>query len=121
MVNESKLAPLLNSLIEDNPTYRFPYPAISKELLQMFLNRDEFDYFSIQAFKKLKKEYGNTVAHIFLTTMDMKMHLQEINIHEIELEEYSQLLEDFISTLESLHITKIDKRSPDGELLQAMI
>jgi hypothetical protein len=121
MYNESKIAPLLNSLIKDNQTYKFPYEAISKEMLQMFLNRDEFEYFSIQAFKKLKREYGSTLAHIFLTTMDLKMHLQEIDIHTISLENYSDLVEDFISTLESLYITKIDKRSPDGELLKAMI
>jgi hypothetical protein len=120
MYERTTITPLLESLIQDNPTFKFPFYSISQELLQMFLNKDEFDYFCIQCYNKLKREYGSTIAHIFLTTLNMKLDDKTNSIHLISIEEYSELIEELISTFENLYITKVEKKSPDGELMSAL-
>jgi hypothetical protein len=86
----------------------------------MFLEPLEFDYFTIQSYKKLKREFGETVAHIFLTTLDMKLQLKERDIYTLSVEQYQSEMENFLITLERLYITKVDKRSSDGEMMSAM-
>lgn len=121
MFERKKITPLLEALIDDNSTYKFPFESISKELLNMFLNQEEFDYFSIQAYRKLKREFGNVLAHIFLTTMELKLNLKERDVHQMTLEEYQESIEALISSLEVLYITRIEKKSPDGEIMTALI
>lgn len=121
MIEKNAILPLLNDIIKDNESIKFPVECIHKELISMFLNPEEFDYFSIQSYRKLKREYGYTIAHIFLTTMDSKLKLNQRNIRTLTEEEYSSEVENFISTLENLTITRIPKDSPDGEMLSAMI
>ena len=121
MTKEQSIFPLLNDLVRDNPSYKFPIESITKELTQMFLLQDEFEYFSIQTFRKLKRDYGNTIAHIFLTVMDMKLNLNKRDIHTIPTEQYQNEIENFITSLENLLITRIEKDSSDGELISAMI
>lgn len=87
----------------------------------MFLNPEEFDYFSIQSYRKLKREFGYTIAHIFLTTMDSKLKLKERDIRSLTNDEYGVEIENFISCLENLIITRVPKNSPDGEMMSAMI
>lgn len=87
----------------------------------MFMNPEEFDYFSIQCYRNLKREYGYTIAHIFLTTMDSKLKLKERNIRSLTDEEYGNEIENFITCLENLTITRVPKNSPDGEMMSAMI
>lgn len=121
MTKQQSIFPLLNDLVRDNPSYRFPIESITKELTQMFLLQDEFEYFSIQTFRKIKRDYGATVAHIFLTVMDMKLNLNKRDIHSLTTQEYQEEIEEFISSLEKILITRIEKDSGDGELLSAMI
>ncbi len=87
----------------------------------MFLEPLEYDYFMIQAYRKLKREYGDTIAHIFLSTLEMRMGSKEKEVYGLTLQEYQERMENFLSTLERLYITKVDKRSPDGEMMSAMI
>ena len=119
-MEQQKLIPLLQSVVQDNPTYKFPVETISKELTSLFLNPLEFDYFTIQSYRKLKREYGDTVAHIFLTTLEIKLSIKERDIYSLSTQEYQTEMENFLSTLENLYITKIDKRSSDGEMMSAM-
>lgn len=122
MVDHKKtLEPLLVSIVSDNPTYNFPHQAISKEMIGLFLDRREFDYFMMQAYKRLKSDYGFAVAHIFLSTLELKLDLQNRDIHTITDIEYQQGIENVLTTLEQLKFTKVDKNSPDGEMLSAMI
>jgi hypothetical protein len=121
MFEKQAITPLLESVIQDNPTYKFPVESIVKELTNMFIEPLEFDYFTIQAFRKLKREYGETIAHIFLTTLDLKMKLKERDIHSLSVQQYQSEMEEFLYSLERLYITKVDKSSPDGEMMTAMI
>jgi hypothetical protein len=114
------LIPLLASVVRDNPTFKFPIEIIAKELTSMFLEPLEFDYFTIQSYRKLKREYGDTVAHIFLTTLEMKLRIKERDIYSLSTQEYQVEMESFLSTLENLYITKVDKKSSDGEMMTAM-
>jgi hypothetical protein len=120
MSNHSTLSPLLESIVQDNTTYKFPMECINKELINMFVEKDEFDYFMMQSYKKLKREYGSTIAHIFITHLELKLDIHKIDIHNLSLQEYQDKIEYLITSLENLHITRIDKNSPDGQLMSAM-
>lgn len=121
MLEKQAITPLLESVIQDNPTYKFPLETISKELTNMFLEPLEYDYFMIQSYKKLKREYGDTIGHIFLQVAQMKMTTPDRDIYTLTVQEYQSKMDDFISTLENLYITKVDRHSPDGEMMSAMI
>lgn len=121
MSTQQSIAPLLESLVQDNETYKFPIESINKELTNMFLEPLEFDYFLMQAFRKLKREYGTTIAHIFISTLELKLKTRERDIYTLTETQYQIEMESFLSTLENLLITKIEKNSPDGEMLTAMI
>jgi hypothetical protein len=120
MEQQQALIPLLTSVVQDNPTYKFPVETISKELTSMFLEPLEFDYFTIQSYRKLKREFGETIAHIFLSTLDLKLQLKERDIYTLSTQEYQAEMENLLTTLENLYITKVDKRSSDGEMMTAM-
>jgi len=115
-----KLYPLLESVVKDNPTYKFQVESISKELIAMFIEPLEFDYFTSMIYKKLKKEYGETVGHIFLSTIELKLNLRDRDIYTLSTKEYQSEMENFLLTLENLFITRIDKNSSDGEMMSAM-
>jgi hypothetical protein len=119
-MEQQALIPLLESVVRDNPTYKFPIEVISKELTSMFLEPLEFDYFTIQSYRKLKREFGETIAHIFLSTLDLKLNLKERDIYTLSTAEYQAEMENLLTTLENLYITKVDKRSSDGEMMSAM-
>jgi len=121
MSSTQNILPLLQSIVDDNITFKFPLELIQKELLNMFMEREEFDYFRMMCYRKLKREYGQTIAHIFLQVMEIKLELQKIDIFTIPVMEYQDRIEIFISTLERLYITRIDKKSPDGEMMSAMV
>jgi hypothetical protein len=115
------ISPLLESVIQENPTYKFPIEFIGKELTNMFLEPLEYDYFMIQCYKKLKMEFGETIGHIFLQVSEMKMNTPDRNVYTLTEQEYQSKMDDFLSTLENIYITKVDKNSPDGEMMSAMI
>jgi hypothetical protein len=117
---KSSLTPLLESIIQDNPTFKFPVELIDKELVSMFLHQEEFEYFMMQSFKKLKKEYGSMISHIYLTHLEMKLDLSNENIYNLTQKDYQDRVEGLITSLEKLQITRIDKDSPDGVLMSAM-
>jgi len=119
-MEQKSLIPLLADVVRDNPTFKFPVEIIVKELTSMFLEPLEFDYFAIQSYRKLKREYGDTIAHIFLTTLEIKLSIKERDIYSLSAQEYQTEIENFISSLENLYITKIDKKSSDGEMMSAM-
>lgn len=121
MSSTSTIYPLLESVIKDHRTFKFPIKFIHKELLAAFMQPFEFDYFMTMCFKKLKSEYGYTVGHIFLQVMEIKLKTANRDIYSLTESEYHTEMENFISSLENIYITKIDKDSPDGELLSAMI
>lgn len=121
MIEKNTIQPLLNDIIKDNESYKFPIEFIQKELLSMFMNPEEFDYFTMQSYRSLKREYGFTIAHIFLTTLETKLKLKFRDIRILTEEQYREEVEAFISTLENLVITRIPKDSSDGEMMSAMI
>jgi hypothetical protein len=99
-MEKQSLLPLLESVVQDNPTYKFPVETISKELTSMFIEPLEFDYFTIQSYRKLKREFGDTLAHIFLSTLEMKLILKERDIYKLSTQEYQEEIENFITTME---------------------
>lgn len=121
MFPRASISPLLESIVRDNETFKFPIESINKELTEMYLEPLEFDYFMIQAYRKLKKEYGTTIAHIFISTLELKMESQKKDIYQLSTTEYQMRMDKFLECLENLYITKIDKNTPDGEMLSAMI
>lgn len=116
----TEIAPLLESIVRDNPTYPFPTEIIEKELLSLFLTQEEFEYFMMSCYKKLKKESTHVIANIFLTALEIHLDTNKVDPHTLSKEEYQTKLDDFISQLETMNITIIDKKSPDGILMSAM-
>jgi hypothetical protein len=53
--------------------------------------------------------------------MHIKMQLEKEDIYTLSQFEYQERVEDFLTTLENLYITKIEKNTPDGEMMSAMI
>jgi hypothetical protein len=119
-MERQSLLPLLESVVRDNPTYKFPIETINKELVSLFMNPLEFDYFTIQSYRKLKREFGDTLAHIFLSTLELKLNLKDRDIYKLSTQEYQAEIENFITTMENLYITKVNKKSSDGEMMSAM-
>jgi hypothetical protein len=115
------ISPLLKDLIRDNPTYPFPISTIRNELTQLLISQEEFDYFMWAAYRKIKKQHSDLVAKIFITTAEVVLDLHNKDIHEIDYTTYHDLMEQFYNTLSTLKITRVDKGSPDGELLTAMM
>lgn len=120
-MSKPALFPLLKSVVSDNPTYKFPIEAINKELTSMFLEPLEFDYFMIQAYRKLKKDFEPAISHIFLQHLEIKLLGKDKNLYHLTLPEYQARMEDYLNSLDNLYISKIDKKSSDGEMLSAMI
>lgn len=105
---------LLNQVVKDNQTFKFPVEYISKELINMYMSQEEIEYFTGQAYRRIKNEFGLTYAHIFLTTFNLKLRPDEVDLTRLPIERYQEEINDFITTLESLYITRIEKKSPDG-------
>lgn len=115
-----QITPLLENIVRDNPTYPFPVSVIEKELLSMFINQEEYEYFMMMCYRKIKKEFGVVMGNIFLTTLEMILDTQNVDPHNLSKEEYSEKIDKVISTLETMNVTIIDKKSPDGSLMSAM-
>ena len=58
MAQEGAIFNLLDDVIKDNPTFKFPVEEIRQELNQMLTNQIEFDYFFRQAYTKIKSNYS---------------------------------------------------------------
>jgi hypothetical protein len=115
-----QITPLLTDIVRDNPTYPFPLPLIEKELYSLLVNQEEYEYFMMVCYRRLKKEVGVVIGNIFLTTLEMILDTQNKDPHTLSNEDYISKIDEVISTLEGMNITIIDKKSPDGILMSAM-
>lgn len=114
------LTPLLENIIKDNETFKFPCELIEDDLMSMFLSQNEFDYFMMQCYKKLKKDASYLIANIFLTSLETILDIRNTNLYELSEQEYQDKLDGFISILEVMYITIVPKHSPDGEIMEAL-
>jgi hypothetical protein len=118
---KTEISPLLEDVINDNPTYPFPILTINDELLQMYLHQEEFQYFMMESYKKLNREHPSIFGQVFLTTLEMILSTNTTDPYTRSAEDYQFHIDRFITVLESLQITRIEKNSPDGEMMQAML
>ena len=117
---EQEISPLLESVVQDNPTYPFPIETIRYELLELLTNQLELQYFVIQANKKLKRDHHKIFANIFLTTLQLVFEDDKGEIEDLPYDLYQSRIERLTSVLENMKITRVEKNSPDGEMLSAM-
>jgi hypothetical protein len=117
---EKQLEPLLQSVIQDNPTYPFPIETIRYELLELLTNQLELQYFVIQSDRKLKQSHPKIFANIFLTTLQLVFEGDKGEIEDLPYELYQSRIERLTSVLENMKITRIPKDNPDGIMLSAM-
>lgn len=118
---KTEISPLLHAIVDDNPTYNFPVDSIRDELIQLYMNQLEFEYFMMQGYKKLKNQYHIVFANVFLTTLEQVMDTVGNDPHILEHNVYQSKIDYFISVLENLRVTRVEKNSPDGEILSVMI
>lgn len=112
---------LLKDVVNDNPTIKFPIELIHPELIQTFLNPEEFDYFTTICYQKLKREYGQVYGHAFLSLLELRMKLSRRSVYDLDKEVFQVEFDNFLYSLENLYITRINKDSPDGEMMSEMI
>jgi hypothetical protein len=117
----TEVTPLLENVIYDNPTYPFPIQSIREELSQLFLHQEEYHYFIQQAYRVLNRDHHSIFATIFITTLEFVLDTKTQDPYILSPEEYYSKIDHFIDVLENLSITRIEKDSPDGELLSAMV
>jgi len=115
-----QVSPLLENIVYDNPTYTFPIQSIRDELSQLFIHQEEFSYFIQQAYRVLNQEHHSIFATVFITTLEFVLDTKTQDPYTLSPEEYYSKIDHFIEVLENLSITRIEKDSPDGELLSAM-
>lgn len=86
----------------------------------MFLDKDDFDNGLMRAYFKLKRKYNVVMADIFMTIANKKLQIAEMDFRNMEQSDYEDWVEDFINSLERVRITRIEKNSPDGQMLTQM-
>jgi hypothetical protein len=118
--NKQEITPLLESIVLDNPTYNFPIATIQVEITNMFVHQEEFDYFLMMAYRKLKREHNQIIANIFITTCELILDLRNIDVYQLPPETFYEKIEVLYDTLNTLKITRISKETPDGVLMTAM-
>ena len=86
----------------------------------MYLDKNDFNEGLMKSYHKLKRKYNEVMANIFLTSVEMVLNLKEIDFRTLSDIEYQEKMDFLMDTLSSLTITRIEKRSPDGEMLTTM-
>jgi|688.fasta_scaffold110258_7 hypothetical protein len=120
MENTKSPIPLLESVVKDHETYDFPVDSIRAELLQMLLHQEEFDYFFSQCSRKLKMDYPKIFSTIFINTVNLKLGMDDIDVYELSKEDYESVILNLTESLENLQITRVEKNTPDGEMMSEM-
>jgi hypothetical protein len=118
---KTEITSLLKDVVNDNQTYPFPILTIQSELLQMYLHQEEFEYFLGQCYHKLNKEHPRIFSQVFLTTLELILDTKTISVHQRSTEDYQFVFDRFMNVLEQLQVTRIEKNSPDGEMLTEMM
>lgn len=111
---------LLIDIVQDNPSYQFPLQTIQNELYQLFTHHDEFDYFMMRCYNTLNDNHHSIFGHTFLTILEDVLQTNSIDVYSIPTEEYELKIDKIISILENTYITRVDKNTPDGEMLKVM-
>jgi hypothetical protein len=111
---------LLKDVIEDNPTFNFPIELIRSELTFLVINSLEFDYFMMRIYTKLEMTYGRIYGQIFLDVINRFTNYTNTQITQLDESSYSQCMDSAITFLEGIKVTRIDKNTPDGEMLLLM-
>jgi len=112
--------PLLESIVRDNESYDFPIDTIRMELLQMILNQFEFDYFLGECHKKLKMNYPTVFSTIFFNSL--MLHLDGYDdVYKMSSDDYTNCILKLTEQLENTQVTRIEKNSPDGEMMSEII
>lgn len=86
----------------------------------MLVNQDEFDYFMMEAYRVIKNQYGFAYGHIFLTILESKIKVVNLDVLTLSYTEYQAMVTELIETLENVMVTRVEKDSPDGEMLTVM-
>ena len=116
----TEISPLLENIVKDNPTYDFPVQSIREELVQLFMHQEEYHYFIQQSYRILNIDHHKIFADVFLTTLELMLETNNQDPYLLSADEYHSKIDTFIEVLENLSITRIEKNSPDGELMSAM-
>jgi hypothetical protein len=117
----TEISPLLENIVNDNPTYDFPVQSIREELVQLFMHQEEYHYFIQQSYRILNRDHHKIFADVFLTTLELVLETNNQDPYLLSSDEYHSKIDSFIEVLENLKITRIEKNSPDGELMSAMV
>jgi hypothetical protein len=119
-MNNVNLNEFLTTIASDHQQFEFPIQVIQQELTIMYLDKDDFDNGLMKAYHKLRRKYNEVLANIFITTLELKFNIKDTDFRKLTDEEYQNKLDEAFQTLSNLVITRIEKRSSDGEMLTTM-
>jgi hypothetical protein len=117
---KATLYDFLEVIIKDNPTYPFPIHLVREELVALLLSQEEFLYFVKQIHSKLSNFDGTMTANIFTTLLDRSILQDNTSPEDLPYQEYALKISDLIARLEDIQITRIDRSSPDYDMLKEM-
>lgn len=117
---KATLYDFLEVIIKDNPTYPFPIHLVREELIALLLSQEEFLYFVKQIHAKLSNFDGTMTANIFTTLLDRSILQDNTSPEDLPYQEYALKISDLIARLEDIQITRIDRSSPDYDMLKEM-
>jgi hypothetical protein len=111
---------LLIDIIQDNPSYQFPIQIIQEDLYQLFTHHDEFDYFMMRCYNTLNDNHHSIFGNTFLNIIQDVLDTNSVDVYSISTDEYELKIDKVISILENTYITRVEKNTPDGEMLKLM-
>lgn len=119
-MSTTSLYDFLEVIVNDNPTYPFPIHLIREELTALLLSQEEFLYFVQQIYKKLATFDKTITANVFTTLLDRSILQDNTSPEDLPYSEYAIKITTLIQSLEDIQITRIDKSSPDYDMLKEM-
>ena len=94
---------------------------IVTEMTQLYLSQEEYDYHQMMIFRKLKRMYGKVISNIYVTTCEMFLDCHKQDMTQIPYDQYVEKIDKLWNILEHMMITRIEKKSPDGEMMDVMV
>ncbi len=120
LIQSPPLYKLLKYVVKDNPTYNFPSSTIINELTRLYLNQNDFNNIVSIIYEKLYTNNSEVVSQTFIHCLQRVFPMDESIIDSIPEEKYYAYVEELIDLLQSVKITRVDKRSADGVMISAM-
>lgn len=119
-MSQTALFSLLEDVVKDHPTYKFPIQGIQPELTSLYFGQKNFDSICASILLKLKRKHSKVIPHLFYLALDKTFPNGLNDVDLLEADVYMEKIEDLINFLSRLNITRVPLNSPDGYMISEM-